>query len=265
MKLDYKVNDVWETYIAVPGFDVESIQDRIALVIAGNGLFVFRRNCLGVSLSPIKSVNGLEELMQESCFEAERIPVELIDEIAAFFKDIYECYRSEAIVILYYNEETGEWYASPPKQKGRGLHVSYESIPAPEPGFKIAGTVHSHANVAAGHSGTDDKDEEFFDGVHITIGDLDEDTYSYSYSIVNQKVRTEVERHDVIDVPANTYPTEWFNAFEEEEVIVAKEESGNKNYDWNSFNFGANTRNEKTDEEHRREVGYLKYLHNKFK
>ena len=270
MKLTYKVNEVWETYLAVPGFDVESIPDKIALVIAGNGTFVFRRNCLGVSLSPLKTVNGLEELMAETVFEAQRIPEELLNQIAAFFKDIYDCYKSEAIVVLYYNEETGEWYASPPRQKGRGLTVKYDTIPEPKVGFKKAGTAHSHAHISAFHSGTDDDDEEFFDGVHITIGNLGDDTYSYAYSIVSQGTRTKVEREDVIDCVEATYPVQWLDAFEEDDPVVIKtEESGNSEYDWTSFNFGRNEsekeKQERRDEEHRREASYLKYLTNKYK
>jgi len=64
----------------------------------------------------------------------------------------------------------------------RGLRVSYDLStlpPAPE-GFELFGTIHSHAGISAFHSGTDDRDEIHFDGLHITVGNLDKPSRSYA-------------------------------------------------------------------------------------
>jgi hypothetical protein len=59
------------------------------------------------------------------------------------------------------------------------------------PGYIYVGDIHSHASMSAFHSGVDDKDDG--DGIHITVGDLDEiikkGTVSISCSFVSNKIR----------------------------------------------------------------------------
>gem|GEM_PF-7129334 len=75
-----------------------------------------------------------------------------------------------------------QWQIAVPLQSVRGLRVSYDLStlpPAPE-GFELFGTIHSHAGISAFHSGTDDRDEIHFDGLHITVGNLDKPSRSYA-------------------------------------------------------------------------------------
>ena len=77
----------------------------------------------------------------------------------------------------------------------------------------MAGTIHSHAAMSAFHSGTDDHDEQFFDGVHITIGKLDS-VPEYSCSLVVHGKRAMFDASQLVDgmAPAEAIPTAWLNA-----------------------------------------------------
>ena len=77
----------------------------------------------------------------------------------------------------------------------------------------MIGTVHSHAGMSAFHSGVDDADEKTFDGLHITLGNMNDDDISISASIVANGYRVIVD------------PTEYVNNLEmtvdiDEEVKV---------------------------------------------
>ncbi len=61
------------------------------------------------------------------------------------------------------------------KDKEEGLNPTVTEF-----AYQRFGTIHSHASASAFHSGTDDKDEEGFDGLHITIGNVDVTGHSYS-------------------------------------------------------------------------------------
>lgn len=130
-------------------------------------------------------------------------PLEQLHNTMAYFKAIYDKYGTEACVLLMFNNETKEWrtlkvlqigasagsvtyiYPSngPSKNKPKTKEIfedkrlsklqlkvwdKYQELY--KEGFRIIGTIHSHGNMNAFHSGTDDNDEYNFDGLHITIG-----------------------------------------------------------------------------------------------
>jgi len=106
-----------------------------------------------------------------------KIPASVIDEVLNFFRSVYNEHDSEAAVLLWYNNKQKKWYVEVPEQTVSGASVDYkrdeqESIKLQSRNFFIVGTIHSHCNMDAFHSGTDDDDEFSFDGIHITIGHI---------------------------------------------------------------------------------------------
>jgi len=65
-------------------------------------------------------------------------------------------------------------------------------------GYITVASVHSHCSFSAFHSGTDIADEEYIEGLHITIGDVDEDHFSLVASIVSNRKRFKVDPLDFI-------------------------------------------------------------------
>ena len=66
-------------------------------------------------------------------------------------------------------------------------------------GYLRVGTIHSHCDFGAFHSGTDINDEADFDGLHVTFGHNNRDIFTISASIVVNNIRKSVEPMDFIE------------------------------------------------------------------
>ena len=136
--------------------------------------------------------------------------------IISFFKAVVETYSGEANVFLYYSETENKYTLAVPKQEVSAAACDYEEATS-IPGYNLIGTVHSHARMSAFHSGIDDKDEKYFDGLHITVGHLTDDYQSISVSIVVNGYRVIVDPCDYIDkcvsvkVPQKSYTSSYYN------------------------------------------------------
>lgn len=124
--------------------------------------------------------------------------------VMKYFQEVYDQYKSEACVLLLINLKLKQWKPFFVLQGDTsGGHVKYvhptnitenttsdilkyiqgkddlnvlhkrtvkEYTKLYKEGWRIYGTIHSHCDFSAYHSGVDDNDEEQFDGLHITIG-----------------------------------------------------------------------------------------------
>lgn len=102
-----------------------------------------------------------------------------IKNICAF---TYKEHSSECLIRLYYHSIQDEWKAVFMPQQMSGMTVSdtldTEILVKECPdGWIEAGSVHHHCSVGASQSGTDEKDEQKQTGIHITLGNINKDTY----------------------------------------------------------------------------------------
>lgn len=212
----FSVHGIFPVYLAFEeSFSVQEIQGDYAYVLDGEGWKLFKRNGVSVALIPVETVSGLPRLSPRIDFTADKIPLDLIRRVTAWFRAVFQKYRSEAVGYLFYRPATGEWDFIPPAQTVSAASADYQSAPRRE-GWILAGTVHSHASMAAFHSGTDERDEKAFDGVHITVGRLDS-VPEYSCSIMVQGKREKVDPSEVIDglTTAEAIPAAWLEAIKE--------------------------------------------------
>jgi hypothetical protein len=110
---------------------------------------------------------------------------EMWHEILAFFKWTQDTEKSESQVRLFVHPEHG-WMAWAFPQKGGTRMTTKEidnedaknqrALNIPE-GYIAFGTVHHHCTASAFQSGVDTADEKNVDGLHITIGNLDQPKY----------------------------------------------------------------------------------------
>lgn len=146
-----------------------------------------------------------------------KFPVDQFRYVMKYFRELYNKHKSEAAVLLMLNQKTKDWqvlfvlqcsasgasvvYAQPiidssnieNWQEKRIIEaIMKDKVAAAfqteiynryndlyNKGYRIYGTIHSHCNFGAFHSGTDDHDEKNFDGLHITIGNVNS---GWSYS-----------------------------------------------------------------------------------
>jgi len=91
----------------------------------------------------------------------------------------------------------------------------------------LIGSIHSHGNMSAFHSTIDHMDEAHFDGLHITIGDVDDQFISISASVMANGYRFMVSPTEYIDgLNLVEYTPWWPSMFKPNFTVVG----GKKEY-----------------------------------
>jgi hypothetical protein len=191
-------------------------KDNCCYLVARDGLYLRKENVafsasvkLG-RLSWEKQDFGNGILDEEEFLEMKlpKIPARIVDEWVSLARMVRKIYKSEVLLLLYYCPSTGEFQNKVPEQEvSPGSVRSLESIPAPE-GFQFVASVHSHPEKAF-HSPVDIDDEAGFDGVNITIGDLDDILPGFAVSAVVNGRRFPLPPEEVMEI--TEIPEEWLN------------------------------------------------------
>lgn len=147
-------------------------------IIAKNGIFLRKKNEWVDAVVPVKQIAVLEDQTASAKVLLPALSSIVIAKTVKFFKAVYDKQYSEALVLLHYDKKLG-WEMSVPKQEATFAHVGYDRSERIE-GYTCVGTIHSHSSMYAFHSSVDKDDEKDWDGVHITIGDFNEEN---SFSI----------------------------------------------------------------------------------
>jgi hypothetical protein len=165
--------------------------DDIFYIITKNGVFLKKKLDLIESLVKVDTISFLEDLQPFVKLNIPKIPSKLFHEIVSFFHAIQNKQNAECMVILYYNQNTKKFraYAPPQQVSGSSIH-KYENDVNKFPDYTKLGTIHSHSNFSAFYSAVDDVDEFLWDGLHITVGNVDDiDNCTIRASVVSNKFR----------------------------------------------------------------------------
>jgi len=180
--------------------DSEDIpKDDICYIIAKDGIYLKKKMGIMESIAKVDKISMLKEITPTACLNIPMFPANLFAKVIEFFKAVYQIHRAEAVVLLFYNQETGNFKVIPPKQEVNGGACDYKRDIQIE-GYVLLGDIHSHASMSAFHSLTEDKDEENdSDGLHITIGNISSDDVTISLSIISNGTRFIGEPEEYID------------------------------------------------------------------
>ncbi len=118
-------------------------------------------------------------------YEGPKIPKDEWRMMLSFFKWTYDKWKSESQVRLFVNLKTGTWKIwAFPQEQDTGMaarEVDNEAAIEQRKQFNedwlYFGTVHHHCGTSAFQSGTDKANEEGQDGLHVTIGKMNEKKY----------------------------------------------------------------------------------------
>lgn len=178
--------------------------DALCYLVGSDGVYKQVRNEFYAVRLKVSGVGGLAEIGETAVLTVPKLPEKLLRQVESFFVAVYDKHESEAVVLLLCNPATMEWRVEVPQQEVQGLHVSYDmsKLPDPPAGFQRFGSIHSHAGINAFHSGTDDADETSFDGLHITIGNLDQPARSYSCRWMLAGKAFKAELTEVVEGPS---------------------------------------------------------------
>jgi hypothetical protein len=174
-------------------------------VVSGNGLWMHKDTGICKCFVPVKNISSLADLnaTAEIAIDLPKIPAQHVWTIKEFFKKVVAAHHSEAEVTLYYRKDTKDYKIHVAEQTVTHSSVNYKRegnvhIPGIE-GYLKVGTIHSHCDFGAFHSGTDVEDEVEFDGLHVTFGHNDKDVFSISASYVVNGYRTKIDPLDVLE------------------------------------------------------------------
>lgn len=173
--------------------------DDICYIIAKGGIYLKKKLDLIESITPVDTISFLNEMATFAKINIPKIPSRNFAEIFSFFKEVYEMYRSEAIVLLFYNKNKKTYKIYVPDQTVSTASLDYKADISVKDHILI-GTIHSHGGMSAFHSTIDVRDEKNFDGIHITVGDISKDVmFDLSATISINGMRVPVLPEEYID------------------------------------------------------------------
>jgi hypothetical protein len=184
------------TIIYHEGYQIPENQDCMYL-IGGNGTFMYKKFGILESLVKVDGISHLPKLETFGRLNMAKIPKELLAMVIVFFKQIYETYKAEAGVRIFYNPRTRHYILDVPKQKISGAQVDWDNSHPPT-GYLYAGTLHSHVAMSAFHSGIDKGSEGKLDGIHIVIGNVNTPTPSITGAVVINANRFKLCEDDIL-------------------------------------------------------------------
>jgi PRTRC genetic system protein A len=108
-----------------------------------------------------------------------------LEYVVGFFEQAFRTHGSEAIVLLYWNSRRKRYRLHVPKQEATvweslsghrsPLNVKYQTPLDVAPHELLVGDIHSHGDLSAYASHTDQNDEVYRDGLHAVVGCVDRD------------------------------------------------------------------------------------------
>jgi hypothetical protein len=177
-------------------------------LVAANGIFLVEKTTLFTSVTVAGTVPGLMPQEASISLLFPPLPRQLMEQVYGFFHAVYQRWAGEAVVFLYYAPERGSFRLAVPPQtvfRGRSCgrwqiqrRVVYGYLPRP-PGFVKLGDVHSHADLPAFFSCTDDQDEACEEGLHLVLGKLHEPQPDISASFVSHGTRFILAPREVME------------------------------------------------------------------
>lgn len=175
---------MFNVYIDNGDIDINQLDD-ICYIINKNGTFLRKKIGITDALVKVNNISHLESsVSQFGRIDIPKIPQEHFSKVVKFFQWAYEKYNGESVVLIYYNRDLNDFEIYPTDQEVSSASASYIREGRSHSGYLLVGTIHSHANFGAGHSGVDNDDELSFDGVHITVGNVNDTYNSISCSVV---------------------------------------------------------------------------------
>jgi len=164
--------------------------------------------------------SSLPELKEEFILNDFLMPVHMLTQFHDFARQNWELNKAECSAYLTFNDATEVWRLFIPEQYVSHTSVNHKlDVGQIRDGFRAVGTIHSHCDFGAFHSGTDKHDMGKMPGLHITIGHVDNAEPEYAFALSVGDAAFTVEQEQIIDperfFDANGYATapEWWLNF----------------------------------------------------
>ena len=219
-------------YLAEDGVELPNRGDFY--VICRDGVKIHKETVVGSAFFSVKSIPFLNDPIFQSKFLLPKIPGLIIGQSLSFFRKIWQIHQSESYVGLFFNQKNQQYKLWCPNQIVTGASVQYDKLDKPdlETIGHAVGTIHSHCDFEAFHSSKDVQDENTFDGIHITLGNVDNDLFSIESSIAISGLRKPLNPDCWCDSLIYNYSNNYNLFLNEEETQKLLEFSSVIDQDW---------------------------------
>jgi hypothetical protein len=227
-------NKKGELMIPVYYFDTmpDVLPEDDACYIISKYIYLKKRTGLIDSMVRVDSINMAEELPEYAKMKLPKIKAKTFGKVVGLFKMVFGKYHSESGVIMNLlshpdKPELKKIDYTIPHQRVSAAHCKYAIVT--DPSYLNCGTIHCHSDFGAFHSGTDENDERYFDGLHITVGHIDLDYVSIAACIVINGKRVKVDPRQYIEgitqnIELSTPTTQHFRLDNQETIVHAEKD-----------------------------------------
>lgn len=170
---------LFPVYILEPG--VELPETGTYYILARDGLYMRKETGLITAVIRIPHISALQEVLPHAVLHLPKMSWRMTARMIGFLRAVHKRHGTEGLVLIHWNRVFG-YHLMVPEQRVTTASVDYDKA-FRFAGFQLVGSVHSHPG-SAGHSSTDQSDEQHFDGLHVTVGYLDERTHEISSQVV---------------------------------------------------------------------------------
>ena len=204
---------LFPVYLNSPGFVPPAT--GMYYLVSKDGIYMRMERQHGSAMVKVSEIPFLQDAPKTVNLTLPKVPGKIIALALSFFREVFKQHRSESYVTLLYSKKLNDFRLWCPNQRVGYSSVSYDrtdSIPFEEsigcaegPQYSMIGTIHSHCDFSAFHSGTDTSDEASFDGIHITLGHVNQESFSMVSSVVFSDNRSQKSPLEVVDGVVDAY------------------------------------------------------------
>lgn len=173
-------------------------------LVTRNGIYFHKETKVGSGLVKVDGIPWLEPVNMSMTLGLPKITGDIVATALMFFRKVFQVHKAEAYVTLMYSTKLNKYRLWCPKQTVTGGSVNYDRTDQPSfedrtvNDWQMVGTIHSHCDFSAFHSGTDTHDESTFDGIHITLGHVNRDDFSMVASLAFNNQREQMEPENCV-------------------------------------------------------------------
>lgn len=184
-------------------------------LVAKDGIYIRKNMFFGPVTVPIKEIPTLPDVpdKQQITLNFPKFPATMLGQAWSFFRWAWDTHKAEAMLdITWHNDHGYRFFVPRQVAIGAGVRCLRNETHFSD-GWQHIGTIHSHCNGSAGHSGTDTHDAESHDGIHMTMGRVSANKPDLAVMFAANKflwhAKDPWEHLDTADVPFVEHPKWW--------------------------------------------------------
>ena len=185
----------------------KKFEKRINYVLAGNGGVEIRENEIGIFSAVTKKVPGLDPVKEGLHMKVPKIPLRILLQIVSFFKDVDIRHETEVMVQIFWDRKKKEYFCFCPRQEVSGTSVDFKRDKQMEKKYLLVADMHSHNDMEAFFSYTDDKDEKEI-RLFGVVGNVNEALPDIQFRASSGNSSIQVSLDDIFDLKQE-YPKSW--------------------------------------------------------